>query len=296
LWVFGYDIYQSLAHANRTGQALQALEFVIVQDLFLNETAKAFGHVFFPAASVFEREGTFMNADRHVQRVRQAVPPPGEAKPDWWIIQALAAAMGHAEGFQFENPSAIWDEVRAVWPGGAGLSYARLETECLQWPCSSEMHPGTRVLHGDTFPIGPRATLAQIDEQPTPEQCDKHYPFLLTTGRTLHHFNAGTMTYRTPNATLRPSDTLDMSPADAARLHLAEGERVEVHSRHGRTVLPLHIDDRLQPGTLFATFHRPDLWVNQVTSPYRDHQVHAPEYKVTAVRIHRVKADDRPPG
>ena len=296
LWVFGYDIYQSLAHANRTGQALQALEFVIVQDLFLNETTKAFGHVFFPAASVFERDGTFMNADRHVQRVRQAVPPPGEAKPDWWIIQALAAAMGHAEGFRFENPSAIWDEVRAVWPGGAGLSYARLETECLQWPCSSETHPGTRVLHGDTFPIGPRATLAQIDEQPTPEQCDKHYPFLLTTGRTLHHFNAGTMTYRTPNATLRPSDTLDMSPADAARLHLTEGERVEVHSRHGRTVLPLHIDDRLQPGTLFATFHRPDLWVNQVTSPYRDHQVHAPEYKVTAVRIHRVKADDRPPG
>ncbi|KAF0118931.1 MAG: formate dehydrogenase alpha subunit [Rhodospirillaceae bacterium] len=288
LWVVGYDISQSLANANQTGRALQRLDLVIVHDLFLNETAKAFGHVFLPAASVFERDGTFMNADRRVQRIRTAVAPPGMARPDWWPFQQLASRMGTPQGFQFDDAEAIWNEVRRLWPAGAGLSYARLERESLPWPCPDEDHPGTPVLHEARFAHGVRTALACIPFTPTPERCETDYPLLLNSGRTLYHFNAGTMSYRTPNAWLRPSDTLDMAPADAARLGLREGETVSVHSRHGRAVLPLHISDRIKPGDVFTTFHRPDLWVNRLTSPYRDSQVHAPEYKVTAVRVERL--------
>ncbi|WP_137938782.1 formate dehydrogenase subunit alpha [Chitinivorax sp. B] len=287
LWAFGYDVYLSLANANRTATALQQLELVIVQDLFLNETAKTFGSVFLPAASVFEKDGTFMNSDRRVQRVRRAIKPVGEAQPDWWIIQQLAARMGHPQGFTFGSPAAIWDEVRTVWPAGAGLSYQRLDRESINWPCPSEDHPGTPVLHRDRFASGVRASLACVPFLPTLEQCDAEYPLLLMTGRTLYHFNAGTMTYRTPNRNLRPADTLDMSPADAEGLNLSDGEQVIVRSRYGEVMLPLHITDKVKAGELYATFHRPDLFVNRLTSGYRDRMVNAPEYKVTAVRVER---------
>ncbi|WP_024301884.1 formate dehydrogenase subunit alpha [Pseudogulbenkiania sp. MAI-1] len=290
LWAFGYDIYQSLAHADETSEALSRLELVIIQDLFLNETAKAFGSVFLPAASFLERDGTFMNSDRRVQRIRQVVPPPAEARPDWWIIQQLAARLGRAEGFAFDGPEAIWDEVRALWPDGTGLSYRRLERESLHWPCPDERHPGTPVLHQSRFAIGKRAMLATIPYLPTPEQTDENYPLLLSTGRSLYHFNAGTLSSRTPNAALRPSDTLDMAPADATRLGLIDGEPVRVRSRYGAVVLPLRITDRVPPGQLFATFHRADLMVNRLTSSVRDSKVQTPEYKVTAVRVERVSA------
>ncbi|WP_233633917.1 molybdopterin-dependent oxidoreductase [Burkholderia cenocepacia] len=143
LWVMGYDIFLSLAHANDTAAALAGLELVIVQDLFLNQTAETFGTVFLPAASSFEKDGTFMNSDRRVQRIRAVVPPPGEARPDWWIIEALAARMGKPRGFEFDGPQAIWDEVRTLWPDGAGLAYSRLEREDLHWPCPDEDHSGT---------------------------------------------------------------------------------------------------------------------------------------------------------
>jgi formate dehydrogenase major subunit len=162
LWAFGYDIYLTLANMQQTGQALQQLQLLIVQDLFLNETAKAYGHVFLPAASVFERDGTFMNSDRRVQRVRQAVPPPGDAKPDGWIIQQLAARMGHPQGFEFNSAEAIWNEVRQVWPGGAGLSYARLEHESINWPCPSRRSPR----HAGIAPAAfcPRSTHRPADD------------------------------------------------------------------------------------------------------------------------------------
>jgi formate dehydrogenase major subunit len=288
LWAFGYDVYMSMANQHATAHAMRQLDCVIVQDLFLNETARQFGTVFFPAASVFERDGTFMNADRRVQRVRQAVPPPGDARPDWWIIQQLAQRMGHAQGFSFDGPQAIWDEVRAVWPAGAGLSYRRLETESLHWPCpqrDDDAHPGTPVLHGDSFAGATRARLAQIAYLATPEQCDRDYPFVLMTGRGLYHFNSGTMTYRGGNSELEPSDQLDMAPADAARLGLADGARVRVRSRYGEVELPLRLSARMQPGELYTTFHRPDLRINRLTSPHRDRLVHTPEYKVTAVNV-----------
>ncbi|QAU34522.1 formate dehydrogenase subunit alpha [Janthinobacterium sp. 17J80-10] len=288
LWAFGYDVYLTLANANQTGHALGNLSLVIIQDLFMNETGRAFGHVFLPAASVFEKDGTFMNSDRRVQRVRQAIPPYGDSRPDWWIIQQLAARMGHASQFSFAGPQAIWNEIRTVWPAGAGLSYARLEHESINWPCPAEDHPGTPFLHGGQFAIGPRATLACIADIPSAEQCDADYPFMLTTGRTLAHFNAGTMTYRTPNAVLQASDTLDMALSDAQRLGLQSGEIVQLVSRHGSAVLPLRISGTVKPGELFTSFHRAELLINRITSPYRDRMVKSPEYKVTAVRVNRL--------
>ncbi|KZE25916.1 formate dehydrogenase subunit alpha [Crenobacter luteus] len=286
IWAFGYDIYQSLADAAETGTALSRLDLLIVQDLFLNRTA-TFGTVFFPAASVFEKDGTFMNSDRRVQRVRQVLPPPGDARPDWWIIQALAERLGKPDGFAFDGPEAVWNEVRALWPAGAGLSYPRLDNDSPNWPCPDERHPGTPVLHADHFADGKAAELARIPFVATPEQVDDTYPLLLTTGRTLNHFNAGTMSYRTPNATLAPSDTLDIAPVDAAAYGLKDGDIVRVRSRYGHACLPVHVTPAMRPGQLFTSFHRPDLFVNQLTSSVRDRLVHAPEYKVTAVRLEK---------
>lgn len=285
LWAIGYDIQLTNANAAATKQALAALDLVIVQDMFLNQTARECGTVFFPAASSFEKDGTFMNAERRLQRVRQAVAPLGEAKADWQIICLLAKALGHGEQFAFENPDEIWDEIRAVWPAGSGISYARLEQGGLQWPCPSTDHPGTTLLHTDSFPLGPRASLRRIPYQPTAETVSPEFPFLLITGRTLHQFNAGTMTRRTKNTVLHPADFLDIAPSDAARLQFQDGERVRLRSHYGAACLPIRLNENLQPGQLFATFHTAEVFLNQVTSPLRDSQTAAPEYKVTAVQL-----------
>lgn len=285
LWVMGYDVYLTLANAGSAAQALGRLDLVVVQDLFLNETAKAFGTVFLPVASFLERDGTFMNSDRRVQHIRKAVEPPGNARPEWWIIQEVARRMGHQQGFAFGSAEGIWDEVRALWPAGAGLTYTRLERESLHWPCPDERHPGTPSLHAKSFAGSRTAALKCIDFAPTRERCDPDFPLLLNTGRRLYHFNAGTMTYRTPNARLEASDTLDISPTDAAHLGIGDGEIVRIVSRHGSAELPVRITATVKPGELFASFHRPDIFLNRVTSGERDRMVHSPEYKVTAVRV-----------
>ncbi|WP_457092388.1 formate dehydrogenase subunit alpha [Microvirga sp. P5_D2] len=287
LWVIGYDIYLTLANAAQTRAALANLDLLIVQDLFLNETAREFGTVFLPVASVFEKDGTFMNAERRVQRVRAVVAPPADAQPDWVIIQQLAARLGHAGGFDFGHPQAIWDEVRAVWPAVAGLPYDRLDNENPHWPCPDERHSGTPVLHQTSFPIGKAAKLTPVPFVRTSEVTDADYPLLLTSGRRLYGFNAGTMTGRTPNSLLQPTDTLDMAPADALRLGFTDGEPVLVRSRYGCTILPLRVTDTVSPGELFVSFHRPELFVNRLTSSVRDRLVRTPEYKVTAVRVER---------
>ena len=286
LWAVGYDVYFTNPEAARTREALAALELVIVQDLFMNETAKQLGHVFLPAAASYEKDGTFMNGERRVQRVRRAVPPPEGARADWEIVRDIAHALGHGAEFTYGSAEEIWNEVRAVWPAGAGLSYARLERGGLQWPCPAEDHPGTALLHEHSFAHGPRARLRCIAPQPSPEQTDAEYPFLLVTGRHLYQFNAGTMTGRTGNAVLRPRDVLDISPADAAALSLSEGDPVEVESRHGRATLGVHVDASVRSGQLFATFHSPEVFLNNLTGSGRDPITHTPEYKRTAVRVH----------
>ncbi len=285
LWVIGYDILPTLAHESAVAEALGRLELLIVQDLFMTETAQGFGHVVLPAAASFEKDGTFMNAERRVQRVRQVAPPPGACRTDWRITCDLAGRMGHRAGFAFEKAEEIWDEIRRVWPEGAGMTYARLGEKGLQWPCLDESDPGTEVLHAEAFASGPRAALRPIDFKPTPEVADSDYPFLLTTGRRLQQFNVGNMTRRTANLQLRPTDTLDLAPADALRLSLVSGDMARVRSRYGEARLPVHVDPAIAEGQAFATFHDPSVRLNRVTSAHRDAMVGSPEYKVTAVAI-----------
>lgn len=287
LWVIGYDILPTLANEAAVAEALGQLELLIVQDLFMTETARGFGHVVLPAAASFEKDGTFMNAERRIQRVRRVIDSPGACRPDWRIICDLAARMGHAPAFAFETPEAIWNEVRRVWPEGAGITYGRLEGGGLQWPCRDERDPGTEVLHEGVFASGRKATLHPIDYAPTPEIVDADYPFLLTTGRRLQQFNVGNMTRRTANLQLRPTDTLDLAPADAVRLGFANGDTALVRSRYGEARLPVRIEQAISEGQAFATFHDPSVRLNRVTGPHRDAEVGSPEYKVTAVAIGR---------
>ncbi len=314
LWAIGYDVALTNPNTAATRAALARLDLVIVQDLFMNELARGFGHVFLPACSSFEKDGTFMNSERRVQRVRQAFRPLGNSKPDWEIICQVAKAM-HSEagvppaaagilpaksdsgagspansGFDFTSPEEIWNEIRRVWPAGAGISYERIEHGGLQWPCPTADHPGTTILHTQTFPHGPRAPLKRVDYEASEEAPSAAFPFLLTTGRTLYQFNAGTMTRRTPNSLLHTTDTVDLAPADAERLGLHEGDRVRVCSRHGAAHMPVHVDARVKAGELFATFHAVESFLNQVTGPRRDPITLTPEYKVVAVAVEKVEA------
>jgi formate dehydrogenase major subunit len=288
LWAIGYDVLLTNANAHITREAMRKLECVIVQDLFLNKTAEEFGTVFLPSASSFEKDGTFMNAERRIQRVRKALEPQGRARADWEIVCQVARRMGAGAAFSFSSAEDIWNEVRKVWKAVTGISYRRLESAGLQWPCPTEDHPGTQILHQETFPSGKRATLQCINHRSPQETVSAEFPFLLTTGRVLYHFNAGTMTYRTPNSILHPHDFLDISPEDAARLGLKNGMHVQVKSRYGEATLVARLNSGIRPGELFCTFHDPATFVNHVTSPYRDAVVSTPEYKVTAVQVKKL--------
>lgn len=291
LWAIGYDIALTNANTSATNKALESLDFLVVQDMFLNETARQFAHVFLPAASSFERDGTFMNAERRIQRIRKVIEPVGLSKPDWEIICLLAKAMNKRVLFDYESPQNIWNEIRSVWPDGAGITYRRLETGGVQWPCPTEDHPGSRLMHSTSFSIGDKASLRRIPYRPTKETVSKEFPFLLITGRTLYQFNAGTMTMRTRNAELRPTDVLEISPADATALKVKSGELVRIASRYGEAVLPVMTTSAVRKGEVFATFHTSEVFLNRVTGPHRDRYVKAPEYKVTAVQIGK---HDRP--
>jgi formate dehydrogenase major subunit len=292
LWAMGYDVLLTNPDVARTRRVMEKLELLVVQDIFMNETARELAHVVLPSACSFEKDGTFMNAERRVQRVRKAAEPPGEARTDWEPLCEVARAMGRGQGFGFRSAEEIWEEIRKVWPGGRGITYARLDRAGLQWPCPDESHPGTPLLHAQSFASGSRATLRAIDHAPSPEHTSAEYPLLLGTGRSLYQFNAGTMTMRTRDRILRPTDRLDISPADAERMGLRDGDRVRVLSRQGETVLPLHVDERMKPGHVFATFSDPATWLNRVTASHLDPHTGTPEYKLTAVRLERAEKVD----
>jgi formate dehydrogenase major subunit len=285
LWVIGWDLLLTQPQADATRRALASLDELVVQDLFLNETARELATMFLPTACSFEKDGTFMNAERRVQRVRRVVAPPAGARADWEIIGDVAAAMGHRERFAFADPEEIWEEIRRVWSPGGGITYGRLEAPGgLQWPCPDEAHPGTRLLYRDGFPAG-RATLACVEYRPGTEGATPDFPFVLVTGRDLYAFNAGTMTRRSDAYELRPTDWLEVSRADADRLGLRNGARVRVESRYGRAELGAEVSSRVPPGVVFATFNDPSVRLNAVTGPHRDDRTNTPEYKVTAVRL-----------
>jgi formate dehydrogenase major subunit len=288
LWTIGYDVMLSNPNARETARALKALDLVIVQDLFMTETARQFGTVFLPACSSFEKDGTFMNAERRIQRIRQAVPAAGSSKSDWAIICDLAKALNHPQGFTVASAEEIWDEVRAACEGARGMSYARLELEGLQWPCPDEGHPGTPVLHLDAWGAAGRARLLCVGYIASPECTSPKYPFVLNTGRTLYAFNASTMTGRCRTTELRPTDLLDIAPTDAGSADLHDGDLVKLVSRYGSAVLPVHVSPAIRAGELFATFHTAATLLNTVTGPHVDLATGTPEYKVTAVRFEKV--------
>jgi formate dehydrogenase major subunit len=285
LYAIGYDVLLTNPDAARTRDALSRLELLVVQDLFMNETARDLATVFLPCASAFEKDGTFMNAERRIQRVRRVIAPPGEARTDWEIVCALATAMDCAGAFSFESAEQIWNEIRSVWPAGAGISYPRLDRGGIQWPCPSDDHPGTAFLHAGRFVGGDRATLRPVEYRPSSEATSDGYPLRLITGRKLYQFNAATMTGRTPNLELQPTDALDVSPQDAAAYGLSSGDRALVRSRHGQATLTVQVAEQVSPGEVFATFHGSDTFVNRVTGHGRDPMTHTPEYKVTAVQL-----------
>ena len=291
LWAIGYDVFLSNANAHETAKAFENIELVIIQDFFMNETARQFGHVFLPCTTSFEKDGTFMNGERRVQRIRKAVTPRGRSKSDLEIICELAVAMGFAEDFAFESAEDVWNEIRAVWPQGSGITYDRIEHHGLQWPCPDTTHPGTEILHGESFSNGVRASLRRIKYRPTKETVSDEYPFLLTTGRVLEHFNAGTMTMRTDNVKLRSTDTLMISAADSKHLSIVDGEIVRLLSRYGHADLPVEITEKVKQGELFASFHDPTVFLNYATGPTRDRFTLAPEFKVTAVNIEKISSN-----
>lgn len=288
MWTIGYDVYLSNANMDSSDAGFGNMELVIIQDLFLNETAKKYGTVFLPACTSFEKDGTFMNSERRVNRVRKAIDPMGEAKADWEIVCEIARAMGKGEYFPYQNAEEIWEEVRKVWKPGTGISYARLEGGGLQWPCPSEDHPGTPMLHVSTFPHGDRASFKAIPFLDALEETNDEFPMMMITGRHLFGFNAGTMTNRTRNLHFQPTDLLDVNPFDADRLRLVDGDKVRIRSRYGEAVLPVRITNSVKPGDVFTTFHTPELEVNRTLSPHRDRIVNTPEFKLTAVELTKI--------
>lgn len=295
MWITGYDVFFTMPNAKFTEHAFNNLEFIIVQDMFMNETAKRFAEVFLPVSSSFEKEGTFMNSERRIQKIRQAVPAPKNVKADWEIFCYAAAALGKKAWFNFSNAAEIWNEIRNAWQAVWGITYERLENNGIQWPCPALDHPGTMILHNTSFPIdGNKAKLTRVEFKPTTEQTTPEFPFLLVTGRELYHFNAGTMTYRTPNKIIHPSDVLYLNPDDAVSLGLNTGDKARLTSSHGETSLPVAIDIGVKKGEAFSTFNNNKIFINKITSSLRDNYVLTPEYKITAVHIEKITCANGP--
>jgi predicted molibdopterin-dependent oxidoreductase YjgC len=287
LYVIGENPMSSEADQARTRHLLEGLDHLVVQDMFLTATAESADVVLPAAAGWCESEGTVTSSERRVQRVRRALAPPAGARDDLDILFDLARRLGHDWG----SPDAetIWNEVRTLSPPHAGMSYARLEAESgLQWPCYDEQHPGSAFLHSRLWerPVrGPRAPFSVVAHDPPVDRLDEEFPVRLTTGRRLEDYNTGVQSgrYRYPR---RRGETLDLSPEDAARLGVADGDRVRVTSRRGSVVAPVHLDDSLRPGLVFMTFHFPeDVATNLLTIDASDPRSGTAEFKAAAVRI-----------
>jgi formate dehydrogenase alpha subunit len=280
LHVMGENPMLSEPHLEHTKQALEKLEFLVVQDIFLSETAWL-ADVVFPAAAFAEKDGTFTNTERRIQRVGQAVLPPGEAKPDWEIISALAEKMG--QPLSYQSASQIMEEIASLTPIYGGIRFDRLDHSGLQWPCPDASHPGTSFLYQDGFARG-RGKFHAVDYIPPAESISKGYPLVLTTGRVLEHWHTGTMSRRSNVLNeLHPNGVVEMSPSDAIKLGLIEGDLVVVASKRGRVEAPVHITEKSPPGLVFMPFHWREAAANILTNDALDPLAKIPEYKVSAV-------------
>lgn len=285
MYIMGENPVLSDANANQIMADLQKLDFLVVQDIFLTETAQL-ADVVLPAASFAEKDGTFTNTERRVQRVRQAIAPIGQAKADWQIICLLAQAMGYP--MQYNSPAEIMAEMAALTPTYGGISYERLELQSLQWPCPTEEHPGTPILHQLSFPRG-RGKFHPVVYVPAAEIPDEEYPLVLSTGRRLYQYHTGTMTLRTGTLDRHyPNEYLEVNPVDAEKLGLMDGDWVRVISRRGSVELVVRITEVTAPGLVFTSFHYPQVPINQLTNSAHDPISKVPELKVCAVRIEKL--------
>ncbi len=284
LYIEGEDIAQSDPNTQHVTAALGAMECVVVQDLFLNETAK-YAHVFLPGSSFLEKDGTFTNAERRISRVRKVMTPKA-GYADWEITQLIARALGYP--MQYTHPAQIMDEIAALTPTFAGVSFDKLERlGSIQWPCNDAQPEGTPTMHVDAFVRG-QGKFMLTEYVPTAEKVTARFPLLLTTGRILSQYNVGAQTRRTPNVLWHDEDRLELHPHDAEERGIRDGDWVGVESRAGDTVLRARITDRQQPGVVYTTFHFPGSGANVVTTENSDWATNCPEYKVTAVQITRV--------
>lgn len=284
LYCQGEDIAQSDPDSQHVEAALRAMECIIVQDLFLNETAK-FAHVFLPGSSFLEKNGTFTNAERRISPVRKVMPPLA-GKEDWQVTVELAQAMGYA--MEYDHPAEIMQEIAQLTPSFAGVSYQRLdELGSIQWPCNETAPQGTPIMHREEFTRG-KGYFAITEYIETEERTSRRFPLLLTTGRILTQYNVGAQTRRTDNVLWHPRDVLEIHPHDAENYGINNGDRVRVQSRTGETVLPALISERMQPGVVYTTFHYPLSGANVVTTDNSDWATNCPEYKVTAVQLSQV--------
>jgi formate dehydrogenase major subunit len=284
LYVQGEDIAQSDPNIHHVAAALSELECLIVQDLFLNETAK-FAHVFLPGSSFLEKDGTFTNAERRIGRVRKVMTPRAGYE-DWQATMLLSNALGYP--MTYRHPSEIMDEIAQVTPTFRGVSYEKLDRlGSIQWPCNDEAPDGTPTMHVDQFVRG-KGRFYVTEYVPTSERTSSRFPLLLTTGRILTQYNVGTQTRRTENVQWHCEDRLEIHPADAEARGIADGDWVGVSSRVGSTALRAQITSRVQPGVVYTTFHFPESGANVVTTENSDWATNCPEYKVTAVQAVRV--------
>jgi formate dehydrogenase major subunit len=292
VYVIGENPATSEADAHRAVRLLKGLDSLIVQDIFLTQTAELADVVFPASASWAESEGTVTNSERRVQRVRKALDPPGNAKDDIWIIAQLAGRLGCDWGEV--TPASAWEELRTLSPMHAGMSYARLEElDGIQWPCPDESHPGTQFLHARLWEMDPqtqgrKAPFSVVVQESPVDRLSDEFPLRLTTGRRLDSFNTGVQTggYTSP---LRRGEAIEVSPEDARILGLEEGERAVVTSRRGSVEAPVHVDAGLRPGLVFMTLHFPDeVATNELTVDAWDPKSGTSEFKATAVRIEKL--------
>lgn len=284
LYCQGEDIAQSDPNTRHVEAALRNLDCLIVQDLFLNETAK-FAHVFLPGSSFLEKNGTFTNAERRISRVRKAMPPLC-GKEDWQATLALAKGFGC--NWDYQHPSEIMDEIARLTPTFSGVNYDSLEQQgSIQWPCNEQAPEGTQFMHVGEF-VGGKGKFVATSYVPTDEKVTRKFPLLLTTGRILSQYNVGAQTRRTDNSVWHHEDILELHQYDADERGIVNGDWVSISSRAGETVLHARISDRVQPGVVYTTFHHPLSGANVVTTENSDWATNCPEYKVTAVQINKV--------
>ncbi|RUM95523.1 formate dehydrogenase subunit alpha [Pseudaminobacter arsenicus] len=281
LYVQGEDIMQSDPDTKHVAAGLSAMECVVMQDLFLNETAN-YAHVFLPGSTFLEKDGTFINAERRIQLVRKVMEPKN-GMADWEITMALSNALGYP--MHYDHPSEIMDEIARLTPTFTGVSFARLEElGSIQWPCNEKTPTGTPVMHVDTFVRG-KGNFVVTEYLATDERVGPRYPLLLTTGRILSQYNVGAQTRRTDNVVWHAEDVLEIHPHDAEERGIRDGMWVKLASRSGETTLRVLVTDNVAPGVVYTTFHHPDTQANVVTTDYSDWATNCPEYKCTAVQV-----------